>query len=46
MGDDYWTHQIDSGVTREQALFGFSESAENQASLIGVIQNGIELTVG
>ena len=46
VGDDYWTHQLDSGVTREQALIGFSESAENQASLIGVIQNGIELAVG
>jgi Ca2+-binding RTX toxin-like protein len=46
VGDDYWTHQLDSGVTREQALIGFSESAENQASLIGVIQNGIELLVG
>jgi hypothetical protein len=45
VGDDYWTNQLDSGVTREQALIGFSESAENQASLIGVIQNGIELVV-
>jgi hypothetical protein len=45
-GDDYWTNQLDSGVTREQALIGFSESAENQASLVGVIQNGIELLVG
>ena len=46
VGDDYWTNQLDSGVTREQALIGFSESAENQASLIGVIQGGIELAVG
>ena len=45
VGDDYWTNQLDSGVTREQALIGFSESAENQASLIGVIQNGIELNI-
>ena len=45
VGDDYWTNQLDSGVTREQALIGFSESTENQASLIGVIQNGIELVV-
>jgi hypothetical protein len=44
VGDDYWTNQLDSGVTREQALIGFSESAENQASLIGVIQNGMALT--
>ena len=46
VGDDYWTNQLDSGVTREQALIGFSESAENQASLVGVTQNGIELLVG
>jgi hypothetical protein len=45
VGDDYWTNQLDSGVTREQALIGFSESAENQASLVGVIQGGIELLV-
>jgi hypothetical protein len=46
LGDDYWTHQLDSGVTRAQALIGFSESTENQASRIGVIQGGIELSVG
>ncbi|MFZ4538891.1 DUF4214 domain-containing protein [Propionivibrio sp.] len=44
-GFDYWMNQIDSGVqTRTQVLTGFSESTENQAQVIGVIQNGIEYT--
>ena len=42
-GFDHWTNSIDGGaITREQALVGFSESAENQANLIGVMQNGFE----
>lgn len=42
-GFDYWVAQVTGNdVTREQALLGFSESAENQAALIGVIQGGIE----
>jgi hypothetical protein len=42
-GLEYWINQLSSHAqSREQALLGFSESAENQASLIGVIQNGIE----
>ena len=46
-GLEYWVNQLSSHAqSREQALLGFSESAENQASLIGVIQNGIELTAG
>ena len=46
-GLDYWVNQLSSlSQTREQALLGFSESTENQAALIGVIQIGIELTVG
>jgi len=32
--------------TRETVLIGFSESAENQAALIGVIQGGIAYTPG
>ncbi len=41
----YWQTQIDSNSqTRAQILNGFSESAENQAAVIGVIQNGIDYT--
>lgn len=44
-GLNYWVGQLSSGAqTRAQALIRFSESAENQATLIGVIQNGIEMT--
>ena len=36
---------VNVGATsREQALIGFSVSAENQADLIGVIGNGIAYT--
>ena len=45
-GLEYWVNQLSSHAqSREQALLGFSESPENQAALIGVIQGGIELTV-
>jgi hypothetical protein len=45
-GLEYWVNQLSSHAqSREQALLGFSESVENQAALIGVIQGGIELTV-
>lgn len=40
-GYDYWVGQMNGGMTREQVLIGFSESGENQAALIGVIQDGI-----
>lgn len=41
-GYGYWVDQLASGAqTREQVLTGFSESAENQLALIGVIQNGM-----
>lgn len=44
-GYDYWMNQLQSGLqTRTQVLTGFSESPENQAQVIGVIQNGIEYT--
>ena len=44
-GLNYWVGQLSSGAqTRVQALIGFSESTENQAALIGIIQNGIEIT--
>lgn len=35
-------HALEVGFTRSQLLVNFSESPENQAALIGVIQNGIE----
>lgn len=37
-----WLHAIDLGVSRAEILYGFSESAENQAQVIGSIQSGIE----
>ena len=44
-GFDFWTHQLDAGLTtKNQVLFDFSESPENQAQVIGVIQNGMEYT--
>jgi hypothetical protein len=42
-GLDYWVNQLTSGAqSGQQILVGFSESNENQANLIGVIQNGFE----
>lgn len=42
---DFWTKIVDSGQqTRADVLTNFSESAENQAQVIGSIQNGIEYT--
>ena len=45
-GYDYWLSQMQGGTTREMVLIGFSESPENQAALIGVIQGGIEYIAG
>ena len=43
-GYDYWTGVLDRNeATKTQVLASFSESPENQAGVIGVIQNGIEL---
>lgn len=41
-GKGYWMDELGRGATREMALIGFSESAENQAAVIGVIQDGIQ----
>ncbi len=42
-GVDWWTTQLDNKVgTVFDVLTGFSESAENQAALVGVLANGIE----
>ena len=41
-GYGYWLGQMQGGMARETVLIGFSESAENQAALIGVMQDGIQ----
>lgn len=42
-GYDYWNYKLNSGdMTRAEVLVSFSESAENQAQIIGQIQSGIE----
>jgi hypothetical protein len=39
----FWVDKLDAGaITRPDTLIGFSESAENQMALIGVLQQGIE----
>lgn len=45
-GKAYWVEQLNNGLSKELALIGFSESVENQAIVIGAIQNGIELSLG
>ncbi len=41
----YHIARLDAGVPRAGVLEGFSESPENQAALIGTIQNGMVYTV-
>lgn len=42
-GADYWTKLLDAhSLSTADVLMQFSESAENQAALIGVVKNGIE----
>lgn len=42
----YWQWQLNDGLqSREQVLYGFSESHENQISIIGAIENGIDYTM-
>jgi subtilisin-like proprotein convertase family protein len=44
-GASYWTNLLDShAVSSADVLVQFSESAENQAALIGVMQNGVAYT--
>lgn len=44
-GFDYWAGELNSGkITPAGALASFCESTENQAQVIGSIQNGIEYT--
>jgi len=41
-GYNYWLNVLDTGVaTQSQVLASFAESAENQAALVGVMQNGM-----
>jgi hypothetical protein len=45
-GFDYWSNQFSKGlITPAAALASFCESTENQAQVIGQIQNGIVYTV-
>jgi hypothetical protein len=40
-GLDFWVRALDNGAMRTQLLVDFSESAENMAQVIGVIEHGI-----
>jgi hypothetical protein len=42
-GYDFWLHAIQV-APRAEVLVNFSESAENQAQVIGAIAHGIEFT--
>ena len=45
VGTDYWVNELNTGrQSVAQVLSGFAESAENQARVIGSIQNGIAYT--
>lgn len=44
-GFDFWVAALNKGVAREAVLASFSESTENQAQVIGTIQNGMEFTL-
>lgn len=44
-GLDFWGKQLQQGMSTAKLLEAFSESAENQAQLIGKIQNGMEFTL-
>lgn len=41
-GFDFWVNILNQGHALADVLAAFSESAENQAQVIGVIQNGME----
>jgi len=44
-GLQYHVNRLESGVSRSDVLIGFSESPENQANVIGSIQNGMFFTM-
>lgn len=39
-GEDYWLGQLADGMSREQALIGFSESTENKLALMAFTMEG------
>jgi Domain of unknown function (DUF4214) len=41
-GYNWWLEKLHGGAAREDVLIGFSESAENQATVVGSIEGGIE----
>lgn len=41
-GYEFWVTALQNGVDRSEILIAFSESNENKAQVIGVIQNGAE----
>jgi hypothetical protein len=41
-GFNFWMNELDHGTSKEQVLIGFSESIENQLSLVGIVQSGID----
>ncbi len=41
-GYNDWMNGLAHGTSREDLLIGFSESLENQLSLVGIVQTGIE----
>lgn len=43
-GYAYWLDAMNNGLTREQVLAAFSESAENKVNVAGLIDQGIEYT--
>lgn len=43
-GFDYWVDVLNKGEARAAVLANFSEGAENQAQVLGSIQNGFEFT--
>ncbi|XLZ68347.1 DUF4214 domain-containing protein [Massilia sp. SR12] len=44
-GLDYWTNTLNLGFGRDHVLAQFSESAENQAAVIGAIKKGFLFTI-
>ena len=40
-GYDAWMNGLANGLSREEALIGFSESLENKLTLVGIVQDGI-----
>ena len=44
-GKAYWLDEMTRGMPREMVLAGFSESPENQLAVIGLIQDGINLSL-